>query len=136
MRKFNSFSIVCALAVAGASCVLPANGQTLGAAVMVKEAPTKPVWLKAEVVHADLNFITVREQANERTLHTFTYAPRAQAQVQKVLNQGGYQYGDKVKIRYESGQTVALAVTGKPSKPAHPMPTPAAPLSPRSVEVR
>ena len=36
--------------------------------------------------------------------------------MQKLMDQGGYQYGDKVRILYQQGQTVALRVRGKPSK--------------------
>jgi len=84
---------------------------------MVREVPSKPIWLKASVVHFDSNSIVVREQADERMIHAFTYSPKAQQEIQKALNKGGYQSGDKVKIRFLKGQTVALAIHGKPSKP-------------------
>ena len=73
-------------------------------------------WLKAEVIRADANSIIVREQDNGMMIHTFTYTPEVQAQMQKLLDQGGYQYGDKVKILYQPGQNVALKLRGKPSK--------------------
>jgi hypothetical protein len=76
----------------------------------------KGSWLKAEVIRADSNSIVVREQVDGRMVHTFTYAPELQAQMQKLADQGGYQYGDKVRILYQQGQTVALRVRGKPSK--------------------
>lgn len=76
----------------------------------------KGSWLKAEVIHADSNSIIVREQDNGMMIHTFTYAPNVQTAMQKVLDQGGYQYGDKIKILYQQGQTVALRLRGKPSK--------------------
>lgn len=129
MKKFNIISSFAALALIGACLAVPARAQTLGEAVMVKQNPSKPVWLKAEVLHLDLNFITVREEANGRMLRTFTYAPHAQEQVEKLLAKGGYQYGDKVQIRYETGQTVALAIKGRASKPPRPQPT--APLRPQ-----
>ena len=74
-------------------------------------------WLKAEVIHADSNSIIVREQDNGMMIHTFTYTPDLQPQMQKLMDQGGYQYGDKVRILYQHGQTVALKVRGKPSRP-------------------
>jgi hypothetical protein len=37
--------------------------------------------------------------------------------MEKILDSGGYQYGDKVEIFYTSGTTVALRIDGKPSKP-------------------
>jgi hypothetical protein len=37
--------------------------------------------------------------------------------MQAILDHGGFQYGDKVGILYMPGQTVALRIAGKPSKP-------------------
>ena len=74
-------------------------------------------WLKGEVIHFDSNSLIVREQANERAIHTFTYAPELKDTMQQLVDQGGYQYGDKVEILFPQGQTVALKVVGKPSKP-------------------
>jgi len=74
-------------------------------------------WLKAEVVHIDINSIVVREQANGMMIHTFSYSVELRNAMQKFLDSGGYQYGDKVKILYQPGKNVALRVLGKPSKP-------------------
>ena len=74
-------------------------------------------WLKAEVIHADSNSIIVREEANGMLIHTFTYSPEIHDEMQQIQDRGGYQYGDKVKIRFVQGETVALKVHGKPSKP-------------------
>jgi hypothetical protein len=73
--------------------------------------------MNAEVVRADHNTLTVREAGNEMALHTFTYGPKAAQQMQKALNAGGYQRGDAIKVRFQSGHTVALAIKGKPSRP-------------------
>ena len=113
MKKFKSFVFFLALAFAGACFALSANAQSVGAPVMVQEVTSKPIWLKAEVVHADAISIVVREVGNELDIRTFTYGPKAQAQIQKVLDNGGYQYGDKIKIRYMQGRSVALAIGGK-----------------------
>jgi hypothetical protein len=37
--------------------------------------------------------------------------------MQKLLDRGGYQYGDKVEIQHEAGSDVALQIKGKPSRP-------------------
>jgi len=50
-------------------------------------------------------------------VHTFTYGPKAEQQIEKVIAAGGYQRGDAIKIHYESGQTIALEIKGKPSRP-------------------
>jgi len=74
-------------------------------------------WLKAEVIHADSNTIIVREQANGMMIHTFNFAPELKDKMQAILDHGGFQYGDKVSILFQPGQTVALKIHGKPSKP-------------------
>ena len=114
-RIFAAAALTAAMAVAAA----PARAQvTTSAPIVVKRrTEPKPVWLKAEVVHADSHSIIVREQANSLAIHTFTYSPKIQDAMQKLSDQSGYQYGDKVKILYQPGDTVALRIAGKPSKP-------------------
>jgi hypothetical protein len=133
MKSYKSIAAMSVLAFAGVVSVSSAAAQTaVSSPIVVQQIPTsqKPIWLKAEVIRFDSNSITVREAADERMIHTFTYAPTAQAAVQKALNTGGYQYGDKVKIRYKQGQTVALAIHGKASKPSTSTPAPVAPIRP------
>ena len=103
---------------------VPSQAQVSASApIAVKKTSSKSVistqdtWLKGEVIHADANSIIVREQGDGMMIHTFTYTADLRPQMQKILDQGGYQYGDKVRILYQSGQTVALKVRGKPSKP-------------------
>ena len=117
MRKLRRAAIFASLVMACAGFAFCARAQTsVGPPVSVKEVPAKPIWLKAEVVHFDSHSIVVREAGSERTVLTFTFAPSAQKQVDKAMSVGGYQRGDKVKIRYRPGQTVLLAIRGKPSK--------------------
>lgn len=131
MKSYKNIGLLSALAVASVLVALPATGQNaVSSPVVVQQDSPKPIWLKAEVVHFDSNLIIVRESANERMIHTFTYGPRAQSDVQKALNNGGYQYGDIVKIRYMQGQTVALAIHGKASKTPKSQPEPVAPIRP------
>lgn len=82
-----------------------------------KGAPAGTSWLKAEVIFASANAIVVREQANELAIHSFSFAPELKDKMQAILDKGGYQYGDKVNILCQPGQTVALRIHGKPSKP-------------------
>jgi hypothetical protein len=115
---------------AGALCAVPAQAQVVEAAeaanvvapIIVHKiiSPKKPEagnWLPVEIIHADANSMVVSEQANERVIHTFTYSDALKDKMQKTVDKGGYQYGDKVKILYTPGQTVALKIHGKPSKP-------------------
>ena len=93
------------------------NPLVLAQPIIVKQSPPKGAWLKAEVIHADSTTIMVREQANERKIYTFSYSDKAQAHMDKIMAKGGYQSGDKVKIRYVPGYAVAMDIKGKPSKP-------------------
>jgi hypothetical protein len=107
------------LALAAASLAPPSRAQNMSAPIVVKSstAPVKPGWLKVEVIHADSNSMVVREQANSMMIHTFTYSPALQAAIQKIVDAGGgYQYGDRIKILCQHGQTVALRIDGKPSQ--------------------
>jgi hypothetical protein len=100
----------------------PAFGQQQPTAVdtsspiVVKQTKTKPVWLKAQVVHGDRQTLTVREVDHPMNIHTFTYSPKAQDQMNNALDAGGYHRGDVSKVSYQPGQTVALAIKGKPSR--------------------
>jgi hypothetical protein len=114
--------LVLSAALAGFVVFSPSvlDAQTTIAPIVVKQTtpkPTKPVWLKAEVVHADRNSIIVREQADGVAIHTFTYSDLLKPKMEKFADQNGFQSGDKVKILYQPGQTVALKLRGKPSKP-------------------
>jgi hypothetical protein len=86
-------------------------------ALTPKPKPPGSEWLKARVVHADAQSITVREQDNGMMIHTFTFTPALKDKMQATVDKGGYQYGDKVKILHQHGQTVAFKISGKPSKP-------------------
>ncbi len=116
----------CAVLAAGLAIVTPPLGARTDASAPLLEKqmgsnpaakPGAKIWLKAEVIHADIRSLVVREQNDARMIHTFTYAPAAQSEMRTIMAQGGYRYGDKVKILYQEGQTVALEIYGKPSKP-------------------
>lgn len=132
MKSFSISAVICAVALAAAAFA-PAVSAQVGPVVMARQSSQKPVWLKVEVVHFDQNSMTVRIPGQETRILTFTYAASAQPQVQKVLDKGGYQYGDTIKIRYIPGTSVALRIHGKPSKPkTTPKPTkPTAPIRTR-----
>lgn len=130
MTKYSIFAGLIAPAAALAIFASPVRAQgpvaaAAAAAPIVSDvistiaAKPKPKgeWLKAEVIHADSNSILVREEANERVIHTFTFAPPLKDKMGAMADKGGYQYGDKIKIRYMPGETQALEIKGKPSKP-------------------
>jgi hypothetical protein len=124
MKTLRIFSALAVLAAGVAFESTPAKAQAepvsplnTSAPIVVKQKPGKAVWLKAEVIHADQLSLLVREEDNGMNIHTFTYSDKAREKMQAVLEAGGYQYGDKISIRYMPGKTEALEIRGDPSKP-------------------
>jgi len=123
MSSFKTIAVA-ALAAGLAFIAVPARAQVDPIAPIVVRTlsggppvATNQLWMHAEVIHADARSIIVREQGNERMIHTFTYSDNLKTRMQQIEDSGGYQYGDKVKILYQQGQTVALKIHGHPSKP-------------------
>ena len=122
MTTFSSLRTVaaCALLTALFAFCPHAGAQSTAdttAPIIVQEKPSKAVWLKAEVVHADLHTIIVRERDNAMMIHTFTYSEKAQDKMNFIVENGGYQVGDQVSIRWIPGGSEALDIKGRPSKP-------------------
>ena len=69
------------------------------------------------VMHANNAQITVRAKGNDMAIRTFPLSEAASAKMQKIVDKGGYQYGDKVTIYYNPTTMQALKFKGKPSKP-------------------
>lgn len=109
-----------ALAISGT----PSKAQTVSAPVIVRQqnpAPksnTKGEWYTGQVLHADAYNIVVFEPGNERMIRSFTVSPDIRDNMQWIVDHGGYQYGDRVKILHAPGGTVALKIKGKPSNPS------------------
>jgi hypothetical protein len=122
MTSFRIFGglVICVALAAPLTICSSAHAQTTVNAttpIAVKEKPQKPVWMKAEVVHADLHSIIVRERDNSMMIHTFTYSEKAQDKMNQIVEDGGYQVGDQVRIRWMPGGSEALDIKGRPSKP-------------------
>lgn len=83
----------------------------------LKPPKTKTEKFRGEVMYMTAVAITVRGLESPMTIRTFTYSPKVRGRMQKILDRGGYQYGDKVTIECQAGSEVALRVKGKPSKP-------------------
>ena len=121
MKTLKIFAALALLAAGLALGAAPAFAQgtsvDTAAPIVVKQKPVKAVWLKAEVIHADRLSMMVRDEANGMNIHTFTYSDKAREKMEAILSAGGYQYGDKIKIRYMPGKTEAIEIRGAPSKP-------------------
>jgi hypothetical protein len=69
------------------------------------------------VMHANTAQITVRARGNDMSMQSFALSERASAEMQTIVDKGGYQYGDKVTVYYDQTSLKALKVKGKPSRP-------------------
>jgi len=69
------------------------------------------------VMNSNNVLITVRSKENELAVRTFTLSEEAAARMQKIIDKGGYQYGDKVTVFYDPTTNKALKIKGKASKP-------------------
>jgi hypothetical protein len=121
MTDNKRFSLLLVAAVAVCVAVLSASAQVTTAPVIklkpVHTQQAKPAKTRFEVLHMMTTGIQVRSLVNGLEIHTFTYSDQIRDAMQNLLNQGGYQYGDKVEIQYQPGTEVALKIKGKPSKP-------------------
>src|SRR5271154_4217034 len=118
MKNSKLFLTAFAIAAGMALAAAPVRAQMSDTPpVVVKQTPAKKVWLSAEVIHADNNSIMVHDAKNSLLVYTFTYAPSLHDRMQKIVDSGGYQSGDKVRILYEQGTTQAIDIRGRPSKP-------------------
>ena len=86
-------------------------------AVKPKPKPDGIVKFEGFVMHANTAQITARAKGNDLTIQTFALSQEASAKMQKIVDKGGYQYGDKVTIYYNPSTMQAMKVKGKPSKP-------------------
>ena len=68
------------------------------------------------VMHANIAQITVRARGNDMSLQTFSLSEQASAQMQAIVDKGGYQYGDKVSVLYNQSSEQAVKIKGKASK--------------------
>lgn len=82
-----------------------------------KPKNTGMVKFEGYVTNANLAQITVRGKSDELSIQSFALSQDAAAQMQKIIDKGGYQYGDKVTIYYDPQSRQALKIKGKPSKP-------------------
>src|SRR5467141_5079634 len=88
-------------------------------AAVVKPKP-KPAGLdkfEGFVMHANNAQITVRAKGNDMAIRTFPLSQEASDKMQKIIDKGGYQYGDKVTVYYVPATSQAIKFKGKPSKP-------------------
>jgi hypothetical protein len=120
MTRDKRFSLL--VVAAGALCVAAVSARaqvTTGPVIKLKPVHTqqvKPAKTRFEVLYMRTTAIQVRSLVNAMEIHTFAYSDQIRDAMQKLLDQGGYQYGDQVVIQYQPGTEIALKIKGKPSK--------------------
>ena len=82
-----------------------------------KPKPTGVLKFEGYIIHANIAQVTVRAKGNDLGIQTFPLNQEVSAKMQKIVDNGGYQYGDKVTIYYNPTSHVATKIKGKPSRP-------------------
>jgi hypothetical protein len=68
------------------------------------------------VMNANVAQVTVRAKGNDLGIQTFVLNQDVSAKMQKIIDKGGYQYGDKVTVYFDPQTKQAVKIKGKPSK--------------------
>jgi hypothetical protein len=85
-------------------------------AVKPKPKPTGLAKFEGTVMNANIAQITLRSKGNDLGIQTFPLSEAASAKMQQIIDKGGYQYGDKVKLEYDPQSLRVVRFKGKPSK--------------------
>jgi len=85
-------------------------------AVKPKPKPTGLAKFEGTVMNANIAQITVKAMGNDMSIQTFPLGQGASAKMQQIIDKGGYQYGDKVKLEYDPQSLRVVKFKGKPSK--------------------
>jgi len=134
MLNYRGVIVAVALCALWGGAALPAAAQIptslipvaidTAAPIVVNAVKPKPKPLPAGilryegfVMHANTAQITVRAKGSDMALQTFTLSPDASARMQQIVDRGGYQYGDRVTIIYNTANQMALKIKGRPSRP-------------------
>lgn len=85
-------------------------------AVKPKPKPTGLSKFEGTVLHANSVQITLKAMGNDLSIQTFPLSEAASLKMQQIIDKGGYQYGDKVKLEYDPQSMRVVKFKGKPSK--------------------
>ena len=85
-------------------------------AVKPKPKPNGLSKFEGTVMNANIAQITLRAMGNDLSIQTFPLSEAASAKMQQIIDKGGYQYGDKVKLEYDPQSLRVVKFKGKPSK--------------------
>lgn len=112
-----AFVLVAACIAAPATRAQETTSKTVTVKIKTPK-PKKPKVdiFKGEVLHMDGSSVMVRDSTNTAMVRTFTYTPALSKKLQKLLARGGYPYGERVRVKYAEGSTVAQAISGRAPK--------------------
>lgn len=86
-------------------------------AIKPKPKPNGVAKFEGFVMNSNIAQITARAKGNDMSIQTFSLSPKASAKMQEIVDKGGFQYGDKVTVYYDTATMKAFKFKGKPSKP-------------------
>jgi Spy/CpxP family protein refolding chaperone len=116
MKRFSLIAVALAFAFTAASPAVRAQVET-APPIKLKSPKPKRLKFKGEVLTANTQQLVVRSRENSAIVRTFSYTLESREKMQKIIDRGGYQHGDKIEVEYEAGSDVAIKFKGKPSKP-------------------
>jgi hypothetical protein len=85
-------------------------------AVKPKPKPSGLSKFEGTVMQANSVQITLKAMGNDLSIQTFPLSQAASLKMQQIIDKGGYQYGDKVKLEYDPQSMRVVKFKGKPSK--------------------
>jgi hypothetical protein len=120
LKHALALAVLMGMSAAAAMAQDPIVVGTAAAAVVQTIKPKKQSpypKFEGTVMNSNNILITVRGKENELAVRTFTLSEEAAAKMQKLIDKGGYQYGDKVTVFYDPTTNKAIKIKGKASKP-------------------
>lgn len=81
------------------------------------QKPAGTLKFEGYFMNGNIAQITLRAKGNDMAIQTFPLHQDVSAKMQKIVDKGGYQYGDKVTVYYDPQTHQALKIKGKPSRP-------------------
>jgi len=126
LRSYFGWKRALALALLtgmGSAAAMAQDPVVIGTAAAIAVQTLKPKKqspypkFEGTVMNSNSVLITVRSKENELAVRTFPLTEEASAKMQKIIDKGGYQYGDKVTVFYDPVTNKAIKIKGKASKP-------------------
>jgi hypothetical protein len=131
MKKTLHLAGIAVLGLAGLATfgVSPASAQDpiltpiivdTAAAIVVSAVTPKPkpagiAKFEGFVMNANIAQVTVRAKGNDMSIRSFSLSQAAATKMQQIIDKGGYQYGDKITVYYDTQSQQAMKFKGKPS---------------------